>query len=104
MLNPYQYLPIYNNERAQLHSGKRRSEVPPHVYAVADESYRELLLSWTSQAIVLTGESLSPRRRYTSLALLCTVYCVLYCVLSPRRRYTSLALLCTVYCVLCTVY
>ncbi len=36
---------------------KRRADVHPHVYAVADEAYRAMLRNKTNQSILITGES-----------------------------------------------
>jgi hypothetical protein len=45
VVNPYRMLPIYTDECVNLYRGRPRGELPPHVYAVADESYRHMLQS-----------------------------------------------------------
>ena len=43
VVNPYRRLPIYSEKVVELYKGKKRHEVPPHVYAIADTSYRNML-------------------------------------------------------------
>eukprot|EP01124_Arcella_intermedia_P005227 TRINITY_DN13079_c0_g1_i1.p1 TRINITY_DN13079_c0_g1~~TRINITY_DN13079_c0_g1_i1.p1 ORF type:complete len:2192 (+),score=673.69 TRINITY_DN13079_c0_g1_i1:67-6642(+) len=56
-VNPYAWYPIYTPAVIQRYENKRRSEVPPHVYAIADEAYRALLKDKKSQSMLVTGES-----------------------------------------------
>lgn len=37
--------------------GKRRSEMPPHLFAVSDEAYRNMLQNKDNQSMLITGES-----------------------------------------------
>jgi myosin heavy subunit len=57
VVNPYKWLPIYTDEMIQMYSGKRRSDVHPHIYAIADEAYRAMLRNKANQSILITGES-----------------------------------------------
>lgn len=43
VVNPYRRLPIYTEKVVELYKGKKRHEVPPHVYAIADTAYRNML-------------------------------------------------------------
>ncbi len=42
-INPYRSLPIYNEKMVDFYRGKKRNEVPPHLYYVADNAYANLL-------------------------------------------------------------
>jgi len=44
VVNPYKRLPIYTEKVVELYKGKKRYEVPPHVYSIADGAYRSMLL------------------------------------------------------------
>ncbi|XP_067929437.1 myosin-9-like [Watersipora subatra] len=57
VVNPYRRLPIYSEKVVELYKGKKRHEVPPHVYAIADTSYRNMLADREDQSILCTGES-----------------------------------------------
>ena len=57
VVNPYKWIPIYTEEIIQLYQGKRRNEVHPHVFAVADEAYRAMMNGKRNQSILITGES-----------------------------------------------
>ncbi|XP_054763880.1 myosin-9-like [Lytechinus pictus] len=43
VVNPYKRLPIYHEKVIELYKGKKRHEVPPHVYAITDTAYRSML-------------------------------------------------------------
>ena len=43
VVNPYRRLPIYSEKVVELYKGKKRHEVPPHVFAVTDNAYRSML-------------------------------------------------------------
>jgi len=57
VVNPYKKLPIYTERVVELYKGKKRHEVPPHVYAIADSAYRCMLQDREDQSILCTGES-----------------------------------------------
>jgi len=58
VINPYKWsIPIYNEEIIHIYQGKRRKEVHPHVYALADEAYRNMLQDRKNQSMLITGES-----------------------------------------------
>jgi len=57
VINPYKLFPIYNQKIIELYNGKRRDELAPHGFAVADEAYRNLLSERQSQSMLVTGES-----------------------------------------------
>ena len=43
MINPYKRYPIYTQTTVKIYLGKRRSEVPPHLFAISDMAYRDML-------------------------------------------------------------
>ncbi|KAJ8318252.1 hypothetical protein KUTeg_003343 [Tegillarca granosa] len=57
VVNPYKKLPIYTEKVVDLYKGKKRHEVPPHVFAITDTSYRSMLQDREDQSILCTGES-----------------------------------------------
>lgn len=57
VLNPYKMLPIYTEKIIELYKGKKRHEMPPHVFAIADKAYRSMLTEREDQSILCTGES-----------------------------------------------
>ncbi|XP_037523042.1 myosin heavy chain, non-muscle isoform X1 [Rhipicephalus sanguineus] len=57
VVNPYKKLPIYTEKVIELFKGKKRHEVPPHIFAVTDGSYRSMLQDREDQSILCTGES-----------------------------------------------
>nr|AAA73080.1 unnamed protein product [Brugia malayi] len=57
VINPYKRLPIYTDSVATMYMGKRRTEMPPHLFAVSDEAYRNMLVDHENQSMLITGES-----------------------------------------------
>jgi len=57
VVNPYVRLPIYTEKIIELYKGKKRHEVPPHVFAITDTAYRSMLQDREDQSILCTGES-----------------------------------------------
>ncbi|KAJ3295285.1 hypothetical protein HDU79_009472 [Rhizoclosmatium sp. JEL0117] len=56
-VNPYKRLPIYTDEMIKSYRSKKRSEMPPHIFAIADAAYYEMIQNKESQSILITGES-----------------------------------------------
>ncbi|KPP74615.1 myosin-11-like [Scleropages formosus] len=57
VVNPYKMLPIYSEKIIEMYKGKKRHEVPPHIYAIADNAYRNMLQDREDQSVLCTGES-----------------------------------------------
>ncbi|KAF4080350.1 hypothetical protein AMELA_G00169200 [Ameiurus melas] len=57
VINPYKHLPIYSEEIVDMYKGKKRHEMPPHIYAVTDTAYRSMMQDREDQSILCTGES-----------------------------------------------
>lgn len=43
-INPYKWLPIYGAKVAQMYKGKKRNEVPPHLFSISDNAYHDMLM------------------------------------------------------------
>uniref|UniRef100_A0A3Q3L319 Uncharacterized protein n=1 Tax=Labrus bergylta TaxID=56723 RepID=A0A3Q3L319_9LABR len=56
-VNPYKQLPVYNPEVVRAYRGKKRMEVPPHIFALSDNAYQFMLTDRENQSILITGES-----------------------------------------------
>ena len=57
VVNPYKKLPIYSEKVIDLYKGKKRHEVPPHVFAVTESAYRSMLQSTRSSPLQLLSSS-----------------------------------------------
>ena len=43
VVNPYKRFPIYTPTVVKMYLGKRRNEVPPHLWAITETAYRKML-------------------------------------------------------------
>uniref|UniRef100_A0A3Q2TYC2 Myosin-7 n=1 Tax=Fundulus heteroclitus TaxID=8078 RepID=A0A3Q2TYC2_FUNHE len=56
-VNPYKWLPVYAPAVVAAYKGRRRADTPPHIYAIADGAYSDLLKNRENQSMLITGES-----------------------------------------------
>ncbi|KPP61885.1 myosin-7-like, partial [Scleropages formosus] len=56
-INPYKWLPIYGAKVAQMFKGKKRNEVPPHLFSISDNAYHDMMMEHENQSMLITGES-----------------------------------------------
>ena len=54
-VNPYKWLPVYDNHVVICYQNKRKTEMPPHVYSVADNAYNDMLRNHENQSMLITG-------------------------------------------------
>ena len=57
VVNPYKRFPIYTPTVVKMYLGKRRNEVPPHLWAITETAYRNMLQNSKDQSMLITGES-----------------------------------------------
>merc|ERR1711923_238955 len=57
VVNPYKRFPIYSATVVKMYLGKRRNEVPPHLWAITETAYRNMLTNGKDQSMLITGES-----------------------------------------------
>merc|ERR1719481_1914822 len=57
VVNPYKRYPLYTHRVCKIYLGKRRNEVPPHLWAIAECAYRNMLQNTKNNAMLITGES-----------------------------------------------
>jgi myosin protein heavy chain len=53
-VNPYCPLPIYTNEYVRMYKGQNREDARPHIFAMADQAFRNLVEEGENQSILVT--------------------------------------------------
>ncbi|XP_073671822.1 unconventional myosin-Va isoform X2 [Paramisgurnus dabryanus] len=56
-INPYETLPIYGADIINAYSGQNMGDMDPHIFAVAEESYKQMARDERNQSIIVSGES-----------------------------------------------
>ncbi|NXG12957.1 MYO7A protein, partial [Grallaria varia] len=68
-VNPYQLLPIYSPEQIRLYTNKKIGEMPPHIFAIADNCYFNMQRNNKDQCCIISGESGAGKTESTKLIL-----------------------------------
>uniref|UniRef100_A0A8C9SC21 Myosin X, like 1 n=1 Tax=Scleropages formosus TaxID=113540 RepID=A0A8C9SC21_SCLFO len=69
-MNPYKQIPgLYDPAAVELYSQHHLGELPPHIFAVANECYRCLWKRHDSQCVLISGESGAGKTESTKLLL-----------------------------------
>ncbi|XP_008397964.1 unconventional myosin-X isoform X2 [Poecilia reticulata] len=69
-VNPYKQIPgLYDLDRVDLYSKHHLGELPPHIFAVANECYRCIWKRHDSQCVLISGESGAGKTESTKLLL-----------------------------------
>uniref|UniRef100_A0A4W3J2W7 Myosin VB n=1 Tax=Callorhinchus milii TaxID=7868 RepID=A0A4W3J2W7_CALMI len=56
-INPYEQLPIYGEDVIYAYSGQNMGDMDPHIFAVAEEAYKQMARDERNQSIIVSGES-----------------------------------------------
>ncbi|XP_059563243.1 unconventional myosin-Vb [Myotis daubentonii] len=56
-INPYEQLPIYGQDVIYAYSGQNMGDMDPHIFAVAEEAYKQMARDEKNQSIIVSGES-----------------------------------------------
>ncbi|XP_012718841.2 unconventional myosin-Ih [Fundulus heteroclitus] len=56
-VNPYKELDIYSKKQMDIYMGVNFFELPPHIYALADNAYHTMLTEFNNHFILISGES-----------------------------------------------
>jgi len=56
-VNPFKMIPITDNDWIERYKGRFRHELDPHIYALAEETYRAMKGEKENQCVIISGES-----------------------------------------------
>uniref|UniRef100_A0A667Z492 Myosin VAb n=1 Tax=Myripristis murdjan TaxID=586833 RepID=A0A667Z492_9TELE len=56
-INPYESLHIYEADIISAYSGQNMGDMDPHIFAVAEEAYKQMARDERNQSIIVSGES-----------------------------------------------
>jgi len=55
-MNPFQRVTLYGPEIIQAYSGRRKGELEPHLFAIAEDAYTAMANDGQGQTIIVSGE------------------------------------------------
>uniref|UniRef100_A0A669C096 Osteoclast-stimulating factor 1 n=1 Tax=Oreochromis niloticus TaxID=8128 RepID=A0A669C096_ORENI len=56
-VNPFKQMPYFGDKEIELYQGAAQYENPPHIYALADNMYRNMMIDRENQCVIISGES-----------------------------------------------
>ncbi|NWR65862.1 MYO1F protein, partial [Bucorvus abyssinicus] len=56
-VNPFKQMPYFTDREIELYQGAAQYENPPHIYALTDNMYRNMLIDSENQCVIISGES-----------------------------------------------
>uniref|UniRef100_A0A8C4TEG1 Osteoclast-stimulating factor 1 n=1 Tax=Erpetoichthys calabaricus TaxID=27687 RepID=A0A8C4TEG1_ERPCA len=56
-VNPFKQMPYFSEKEVEMYQGAAPYENPPHIYALADHMYRNMVIDRENQCVIISGES-----------------------------------------------
>uniref|UniRef100_A0A8C1LXB4 Osteoclast-stimulating factor 1 n=1 Tax=Cyprinus carpio TaxID=7962 RepID=A0A8C1LXB4_CYPCA len=56
-VNPFKQMPYFGEREIEMYQGSAQYENPPHIYALADNMYRNMMIDRENQCVIISGES-----------------------------------------------
>ncbi|XP_029430428.1 unconventional myosin-Ie isoform X2 [Rhinatrema bivittatum] len=56
-VNPFKQMPYFGEKEIEMYQGAAQYENPPHIYALADNMYRNMVIDRENQCVIISGES-----------------------------------------------
>jgi myosin-7 len=57
-VNPYQVLPIYTAEQIEAYKDRKIGQMPPHIFAIGDNSYHNMQRYEQDQCIIIRSDDI----------------------------------------------
>ncbi|KAL4657125.1 myosin-7-like [Arapaima gigas] len=61
-VNPYKWLPVYDQSVVTAYRGKKRSEAPPHIFSISDNAYQYMLSGEKQKGESGAGKTVNTKR------------------------------------------
>jgi len=74
-MNPFQRVTLYGPEIIQAYSGRRKGELEPHLFAIAEDAYTAMSSEGQGQTIIVSGERWARGFATFSAGFDATYYC-----------------------------
>ncbi|OBZ75050.1 Myosin-2A [Grifola frondosa] len=79
-VNPFQRVTLYGPEIIQAYNGRRRGELEPHLFAIAEDAYTAMSKDGMGQTIIVSGERVHQWSRKNGI---CKIHHALPCLRKP---------------------
>ena len=71
-MNPFRRMNIYTPEIMRQYAGRPRHELEPHIFAIAEEAYRRMIIQGKNQSIIVSGNNYWTPALFTAITALFT--------------------------------
>lgn len=86
-VNPYQLLPIYSPEQIRLYTNKKIGEMPPHIFAIADNCYFNMQRNNKDQCCIIRWVAELTGGPYLESRCWADATCLIWISLADRIRH-----------------
>uniref|UniRef100_A0ACB8E630 Unconventional myosin-Ie n=1 Tax=Sphaerodactylus townsendi TaxID=933632 RepID=A0ACB8E630_9SAUR len=56
-VNPFKQMPYFGEKEVEMYQGAAQYENPPHIYALADNMYRNMIIDRENQCVIISKRS-----------------------------------------------
>ncbi|KAI4900186.1 hypothetical protein NFI96_017675, partial [Prochilodus magdalenae] len=70
-VNPFKQMPYFGDKEVEMYQGAAQYENPPHIYALADNMYRNMMIDRENQCVIISNI-----KSWSSTALLAEQHCL----------------------------
>ena len=83
-MNPFQRVTLYGPEIIQAYSGRKKGELEPHLFAIAEDAHTRMRTDNLGQTIIVSGESGAGKTESVSTSFYVLSFHIIYLFL--RRQ------------------
>lgn len=90
-VNPYQLYPIYDADHVKKYKNRKLGDLPPHIFAVADNAYSHMKREAHDQCVIIRYALWYAQQQLFLQVYISLMYCIVNaCLLTTRKNVAHL--------------